>query len=142
MLRLSDALLDCSLDYEAVPIDASSPTKSKLPASSPGPLRRHSATPPPTSHLGTDHSSFEDVFDDPDYDSIGDRDELEEEYLRTTGNPLAIRREAMAEDFSEGRLETRVDTPLKELAGTQNQYVSYLVTTKVGLTLRRSPCDT
>ncbi|KAF1360410.1 Phox-like protein [Lizonia empirigonia] len=36
----------------------------------------------------------------------------------------------MAEDFSEGRLETSVGSPQKELAGTQNAYVSYLVTTK------------
>lgn len=39
----------------------------------------------------------------------------------------------MAEDFSEGRLETSVGSPQKELAGTQNAYVSYLVTTKVPL---------
>ncbi|KAL6711801.1 intercellular trafficking and secretion [Coniothyrium glycines] len=36
----------------------------------------------------------------------------------------------MADDFSEGRLETLVNSPQKELSGTQNQYVSYLVTTK------------
>jgi sorting nexin-4 len=39
----------------------------------------------------------------------------------------------MAADFSEGRLETFVGSPQKELAGTQNQYVSYQVTTKVCL---------
>jgi sorting nexin-4 len=39
----------------------------------------------------------------------------------------------MAADFSEGRLETIVGSPQKELAGTQNAYVSYLVTTKVRL---------
>jgi hypothetical protein len=39
----------------------------------------------------------------------------------------------MAADFSEGRLETVVGSPQKELAGTQNAYVSYLVTTKVRL---------
>ena len=37
----------------------------------------------------------------------------------------------MAADFSEGRLETFVGSPQKELAGTQNAYFSYLVTTKV-----------
>jgi hypothetical protein len=42
----------------------------------------------------------------------------------------------MAEDFSEGRLETFVGSPQKELAGTQNAYVSYLVTTKVQLSMR------
>ncbi|KAF9736016.1 intercellular trafficking and secretion [Paraphaeosphaeria minitans] len=36
----------------------------------------------------------------------------------------------MAADFSEGRLETFVDTPQKELPGTKDAYVSYLVTTK------------
>ena len=35
------------------------------------------------------------------------------------------------EDFSEGRLETTVDTPVKELPGTKDAYVSYLVSTKV-----------
>ena len=38
----------------------------------------------------------------------------------------------MAEDFSEGRLETLVNQPQKELPGTKDAYVSYLVTTKVG----------
>ena len=37
------------------------------------------------------------------------------------------------EDFSEGRLETTVDTPVKELPGTKDSYVSYLVSTKVSL---------
>lgn len=35
------------------------------------------------------------------------------------------------EDFSEGRLETIVDKPIKELPGTKDAYVSYNVTTKV-----------
>jgi hypothetical protein len=39
---------------------------------------------------------------------------------------------SMADDFSEGRLETFVGTPQKELPGTKDAYVSYLVTTKVG----------
>ncbi|KAF2281254.1 uncharacterized protein EI97DRAFT_366855 [Westerdykella ornata] len=37
---------------------------------------------------------------------------------------------SMAADFSEGRLETTVGSPQKELAGTKDAYVSYLVTTK------------
>ncbi|KAF2118361.1 hypothetical protein BDV96DRAFT_488309 [Lophiotrema nucula] len=36
----------------------------------------------------------------------------------------------MAADFSEGRLETIVGSPQKELSGTKDAYVSYLVTTK------------
>jgi sorting nexin-4 len=42
----------------------------------------------------------------------------------------------MAEDFSEGKLETIVDSPQKENAGTQTQYVSYQITTKVGIQLQ------
>ena len=45
---------------------------------------------------------------------------------------------SMAEDFSEGRLETFVGKPQKELPGTKDAYVSYLVTTKVGI-CRLSP---
>jgi sorting nexin-4 len=41
----------------------------------------------------------------------------------------------MAADFSEGRLETIVGTPQKELPGTKDAYVSYQVTTKVGFPL-------
>ncbi|KAF2750823.1 hypothetical protein M011DRAFT_437363 [Sporormia fimetaria CBS 119925] len=36
----------------------------------------------------------------------------------------------MADEFTEGRLETTVSSPQKELAGTPNAYVSYMVTTK------------
>lgn len=78
------------------------------------------------------HSPFEDVLDEPDYDRLSDLEELKQCCLIRPRHPTAPRRRAMATDFSEGRLETFVGSPQKELPGTQNQYVSYLVTTKVG----------
>jgi sorting nexin-4 len=75
---------------------------------------------------------FDDLLDGPDYDRLSDLDELEESRLIHARDPSALRRHAMGGDFAEGRLETFVGSPQKELAGTQNQYVSYLVTTKVG----------
>ena len=74
---------------------------------------------------------FDDLLDDPEYDRISDFDELEDSRLIHIRDPQAVRRRAMAADFSEGRLETFVGSPQKELPGTPNQYVSYLVTTKV-----------
>lgn len=76
---------------------------------------------------------FDDILDDPEYDHISDIVELGKNHLVYNRDPGAIRRHAMAADFSEGRLETFVGSPQKELAGTQNQYVSYQVTTKVCL---------
>lgn len=87
-------------------------------------------TTPPTQT--TSELLLEDVLDDPEYDQISDRAEVEEEEACWRRDPLALRRRAMAEDFSEGKLETVVDSPQKENAGTQTQYVSYQVTTKVG----------
>jgi sorting nexin-4 len=81
----------------------------------------------------TSELPFEDILDDPDYDQISDRADVEEGEACWRGDPVAIRRRAiMAEDFSEGKLETVVDSPQKENAGTQTQYVSYQITTKVG----------
>jgi sorting nexin-4 len=76
---------------------------------------------------------FDNLIDDPEYDQISDIDELEQSRLLYIRDPRAVRKHAMAADFSEGRLETFVGSPQKELAGTQNQYVSYQVTTKVGV---------
>lgn len=75
---------------------------------------------------------FEDILDEPEYDRLSDLEELLECCLTHLRHPAAPRRRAMTTDFSEGRLETFVGSPQKELPGTQNQYVSYLVTTKVG----------
>ncbi|KAI8940083.1 intercellular trafficking and secretion [Plenodomus lindquistii] len=73
---------------------------------------------------------YEDILEDPEYDQISDREELEQDRLLFIRDPITVRSRAMAADFSEGRLETFVGSPQKELAGTQNQYVSYQVTTK------------
>jgi sorting nexin-4 len=73
------------------------------------------------------------VLDDPEYDKIGDRDDIIEGEACYRRESIAVRRRAMAEDFSEGKLETIVDSPQKENAGTQTQYVSYQITTKVGI---------
>jgi hypothetical protein len=79
---------------------------------------------------------FDDLLDDPEYDQISDFEELEKSRLIYIRDPQEVRRRAMAADFSEGRLETFVGSPQKELPGTPNQYVSYLVTTKVCLLLQ------
>lgn len=41
--------------------------------------------------------------------------------------------------IGDGLLECTVDTPLKENDGTKDAYVSYLITTHVGLSFRRLP---
>jgi sorting nexin-4 len=86
------------------------------------------STKPPSSPV----LPLEDILDDPEYDQISDCEEVVKEEAYWRGDPTAVRRRAMAEDFEkEGKLETLVDSPQKENPGTQNQYISYLVTTKV-----------
>lgn len=87
---------------------------------------------PEAPQAASPRAPFAPLPDEPDYDRLSDLDELNQSYLVFARDPPAVRRRAMAGDFSEGRLETFVGSPQKELAGTQNQYVSYLVTTKVG----------
>ncbi|KAH4259517.1 hypothetical protein HBI04_043830 [Parastagonospora nodorum] len=84
----------------------------------------------PTCTPTTSEPDLEDVLDDPEYDQISDRDDLAEDEACFRRELTAVRRRAMAEDFSEGKLETIVDSPQKENAGTQTQYVSYQITTK------------
>jgi hypothetical protein len=83
---------------------------------------------------------------DADSEDSDDWDHLAEYSCTVSASPPALDARAMAEDFSEGRLETLVGSPQKELAGTQNAYVSYLVTTKVrhgyALTTHHSPLTT
>lgn len=88
-----------------------------------------SQTPPPTPNPAP---RFHDILDVCDFDQFNDREGLEKHHLTYIRNLSANCTRAMAADFSEGRLETSVGSPLKELSGTQNQYVSYQVTTKVG----------
>lgn len=87
----------------------------------------------PTCTPTTSEPDLEDVLDDPEYDQISDRDDIVEGEACYRREPTTVRRRAMAEDFSEGKLETIVDSPQKENAGTQTQYVSYQITTKVGI---------
>ncbi|KAF1840537.1 uncharacterized protein K460DRAFT_381313 [Cucurbitaria berberidis CBS 394.84] len=114
--------------FERIRCNAPAERPAESPSSSPGDL---DVTPlSTTSATSSPEPPFEDLLEDSEFDRISDREELEEDYLCFNGDPLAIRRRAMAADFSEGRLETFVGSPQKELAGTQNQYVSYQVTTK------------
>jgi sorting nexin-4 len=86
----------------------------------------------PPSTPTTFELDFEDASNESDFDQISDREEKVADEACWRGDPIAVRRRAMAEDFSEGKLETLVDSPQKENAGTQTQYVSYQITTKVG----------
>src|SRR4051812_15620026 len=77
------------------------------------PAPTHAPTEPPTAPL------LVDVHDDLEYDTITDREQVVEGEACYRSDPAAIRRRAtMAEDFSEGKLETLVDSPQKELPGT------------------------
>ncbi|CAO2656929.1 Nn.00g057320.m01.CDS01 [Neocucurbitaria sp. VM-36] len=110
--------------------EAERPTQSPSSSLSDSDVTHPPSTAPPTPPTPSSKPAFEDILEDPEFDQISDREEIEEDYRCFRGDPLAIRRRAMAADFSEGRLETFVGSPQKELAGTQNQYVSYQVTTK------------
>jgi hypothetical protein len=79
----------------------------------------------------TPERDLDDILNDPAYYQVRDRVEAARRETDRRGEPATIRRRAMAEDFSEGKLETIVDSPQKENAGTQTQYVSYQITTKV-----------
>jgi sorting nexin-4 len=103
---------------------SSSPSSSEADVSDPALAPTPQSTPTPSAPL-------EDILDDPEFDQISDQEDIVEDYAVWRRDPAAVRRRAMAEDFREGHLETLVDSPQKELAGTQNQYVSYQVTTKV-----------
>lgn len=104
------------------------------PSSSHSPADVTPPTPPSPPEPSQDFPFNPSISNEADYDYIHSHIDLGDGYLCHIRNPLALRRRAnsMAEDFSEGRLETLVGSPQKELSGTQNQYVSYLITTKVG----------
>lgn len=108
---------------------SSSTSSSEADVSGPAPASTPQSSPAPAAPL-------EDILDDPEFDQISDHEHILEDYAVWRRDPAAVRRRAMAEDFREGHLETFVDSPQKELAGTQNQYVSYQVTTKVGARLQ------
>jgi hypothetical protein len=104
--------------------DSSSPAIQTSPALAP-------ASTPPTPSSTLDPANFEVIWADSASEHSDDWLDLEEDSHTVRNTPSALDARAMAEDFSEGRLETFVGSPQKELAGTQNAYVSYLVTTKV-----------
>jgi sorting nexin-4 len=87
----------------------------------------------PPSTPTTSELNLENILDEPKYDQISDCADVVQDEVCSHRDPTAVRRRAMAEDFSEGKLETIVDSPQKENAGTQTQYVSYQITTKVGI---------
>ena len=109
----------------------------------------HLTSPAATSNpsLIQDLSTFEDIWSDSASKLSDDWSDVEQDSALARATWPAPNAPAMAEDFSEGRygfrlpsstpntdktsLETLVGSPQKELAGTQNAYVSYLVTTKV-----------
>jgi len=68
-----------------------------------------------------------------DFDLVDDLEDFQPEYrfIEFDSRAVLLPRN-MAADFSEGRLETFVGKPQKELPGTKDAYVSYLITTKVG----------
>ncbi|KAJ4408996.1 intercellular trafficking and secretion [Didymella pomorum] len=88
------------------------------------------ASTPPDSSLTQEPANFEIIFDESASEHSDDWSDVAQDLHTIQHTPSALDARAMAEDFSEGRLETFVGSPQKELAGTQNAYVSYLVTTK------------
>lgn len=96
-----------------------------------GPKPTSAAATPPTASLTPYPTDFEDIWSDSASEHSDDWSDVAEDYHVVEPAWSAHNAPAMAEDFSEGRLETLVGSPQKELAGTQNAYVSYLVSTKV-----------
>lgn len=71
---------------------------------------------------------FHDSDDEDDFDFVEDIEHFPQVY---TNPNLFSTRSRMATEFAEGRLETTVNKPQKELPGTKDAFVSYLVTTQV-----------
>jgi len=94
------------------------------------------ASTPPYSSWTQEPANFEIIWADSASEHSDDWSDVAQDPHAIQDTPSALNARAMAEDFSEGRLETFVGSPQKELAGTQNAYVSYLVTTKVQLNMR------
>lgn len=92
------------------------------------------ASPDPSST--PEPANFEIIWADSASEHSDDWSDVAQDPHTIQDIPSALTARTMAEDFSEGRLETLVGSPQKELAGTQNAYVSYLVTTKVQPSMR------
>lgn len=108
-------------------------SSSSSPSSDPADV---TASTPPTPSSTLDPANFEIIWADSTSEHSDDWSDIAQDShtIQDTSSAPDVR--AMAEDFSEGRLETFVGSPQKELAGTQNAYVSYLVTTKVQYSMR------
>lgn len=91
-----------------------------------------------SSHQPQQHHSLqrpipEPSHEEPEFDLLEDLEHIQHDFGPNWLGSRAIAELRMAEDFSEGRLETLVGKPQKELPGTKDAYVSYLVTTKVSI---------
>src|SRR5690242_7961093 len=82
------------------------------------------ASTPPTPGSIPNAANFEDIWADGVSEHSDDWSDIAHNLDENQKPPSALDARAMAEDFSEGRLETFVGSPQKELAGTQNAYVS------------------
>lgn len=125
-----------NIGWWSIPLEGNSEGSSPDHASSASPTDVTDSAPslslPSLQQTASPCGPFQDLLDELEYDRLSDLEDLKQCYLIRPRHSTAPRRRAMATDFSEGRLETFVGSPQKELPGTQNQYVSYLVTTKVG----------
>lgn len=127
----------CSLDgfqamYESIRVDVPhqpvAASESSASTSAPPQLSPTSTSPASQQHAGTVIGPDEHGFD-----TLDDLEAIQRERRFIDLDPRAVLLlRAMAADFSEGRLETFVGKPQKELPGTKDAYVSYCVTTKVG----------
>lgn len=72
-----------------------------------------------------------DGADDDEFQLVDEEDVPEQHRVDYWAARRRLQVDSMAADFSEGRLETTVGSPQRELSGTKDQYVSYLVTTDV-----------
>ncbi|KAF2869306.1 hypothetical protein BDV95DRAFT_577027 [Massariosphaeria phaeospora] len=86
------------------------------------------ASTPTTAQTASDTSALS--HDDDEYDTLEDSEDTEKLDRTSEHDRCGILAHRMAADFSEGRLETFVGKPQKELPGTKDAYVSYQVTTK------------
>ena len=112
--------------YESIRVHEPRPSDSSTSATpTPQSSPTLAAPPPNTSPI---HAA-----NDADFDLVDDFDDFSLDFNFIDADPRAVLvPRSMAADFSEGRLETFVGKPQKELPGTKDAYVSYLVTTKVG----------
>lgn len=121
------------------PAAAVGPSYSSSPAIQTSPAQ---APTPPSPNLSLDPADLDTIWADSASEHSDDWERIADDVSTVQNSVPILCPRAMAEDFSEGRLETLVSNPQKELAGTQNAYVSYLVSTKVHETHARNAAAT